>query len=211
MNDVSKHAIVHVIDDEAGFRIAAANLIEDIGYCANPYGNGDDFLDAIGDCAPGLILLDMKMPDRSGFDVMTELSRRACDWPVIAMTAYGDIPMAVQAMRLGAYDFVQKPITPDRLKHLLPRALDDWATRETVRSSEEVARRQIRALTPREHDVLMALSAGKQNKSVAFDLGLSVRTVEMHRAKMLARLRVKTVQEATALLALSSIRNGNNS
>lgn len=206
MNDVSKHAIVHVIDDEAGFRIAAADLIYDIGYCANPYGNGDDFLDAIGDCAPGLILLDMKMPDRSGFDVMTELSRRACDWPVIAMTAYGDIPMAVQAMRLGAYDFVRKPFTRHRLEKLLARALQDWADRETIRSTEDMARQKIRALTPREHDVLIGISEGKQNKAVAFDLDLSIRTVEMHRANMLARLNVKTVQEATALLMLSSRR-----
>ncbi|MDY0959460.1 response regulator [Sphingomonas sp. CFBP8993] len=202
---------MHVVEDEAGFRMAIADLIETIGFRANPFHDGCDFLDALDGCVPGLILLDIQMPHRSGFEVMAELSQRACDWPIIAMTAYGDIPMAVQAMRLGAYDFVQKPITPDRLKHLLPRALDDWATRETVRSSEEVARRQIRALTPREHDVLMALSAGKQNKSVAFDLGLSVRTVEMHRAKMLARLSVKSVQEAVALLALSSIRSCANS
>lgn len=198
---VTARRLVYIVDDEAGVRLALTDMIEDMGYAPWPFASGLDLLAALGKIDPGCLLLDMRMPGMVGIEVMDHLRCRECDWPVVVMTAHGDVPSAVQAMKLGALEFIEKPFPAALLKPALARGFETWDRQAAKRAVRDAARDRLNALTPREQNVLNALVEGKQNKIVAFNLGLSVRTVEMHRANLLNKLGLRTPQEAVALLA----------
>lgn len=191
---------VYVIDDEIGIRLSVTDVLEDMGYDVWSFAGGADLLEALPGMEAGCLMLDIQMPGLNGMDVMEELARQACHWPVIVMTAHGDVPKAVRAMKLGAVEFIEKPFTAAGLQPALERAFAQWDERSLRCEARRHARNQLQVLSAREHDVLIALSRGKQNKVAAHDLGLSVRTVEMHRANLLGKLGVRTPQEAVALL-----------
>lgn len=191
---------VYITDDEIGVRLSVTNALEDMGYAAWSFASGADLLGALDGIEPGCLLLDVQMPGMAGIEVLERLNARQCHWPVIVMTAHGDVPMAVQAMKLGALEFIEKPFSTDILRPALKRCFTTWDGYRRQYEAREAALAQLKALTPREHSVLHELLAGKQNKIVAHDLGLSVRTVEMHRANLLGKLGLRTPQEAVALL-----------
>jgi two-component system response regulator FixJ len=175
------------------------------GFETRPFAGGGDFVEAVETLAPGVVLLDVRMPAPDGFQVMEELARRRIDWPVIVMTGHGDVPVAVRAMKLGAVDFLEKPFDDETLLAALDRAFGLLKDRGDKAERRRAAEERIGQLTAREHEVLRGLMAGFPNKLLARELNISLRTVEMHRANMMERLKVASLAEALTLAVLAEI------
>lgn len=190
---------VYVIDDESDVRRSIGFFLKSAGYLPRPYLSGADFLADAADLDPGCVLLDLRMPQIDGLQVLERLGRRSDRLPVIVMTGHGDIATAVRAMKLGAIDFLEKPFKDDVMMIALRRGVQLLEHGTEAERDRSEAERLLTALTPRERGVLMLLSEGKSNKEVAIALDLSVRTVEMHRATMFERLGVRTLPEAMKL------------
>lgn len=166
---------------------------------SRPFASGMDFLDSLDEVEPGAILLDIRMPEMDGFQVMAELAKKGIDWPVIIMTGHGEVSVAVRAMKLGAVDFIEKPFEEEVLLGSLERALGLLKDRGEKAQRKRIAQERITALTAREREVLQGLMAGLANKMLARRLDISLRTVEMHRANMMDRLQVGSLAEALTL------------
>jgi two-component system, LuxR family, response regulator FixJ len=196
---------VYVIDHDLGCRRSLATYLAAIEAEAWPFESGAEFLQILDHLMPACILLDVDGPDPSGLAVMAELAGRGCGWPVVAMSGRPDVAVAVEAMKLGALDFLEKPVGTDKLAAALAPA---WAAlRRSVEASESrrLARERVARLTAREVDISMALFSGRPNKAVAHEFGISVRTVEMHRAHIMAKLGVKNLAEAAVLAAQAGL------
>jgi two-component system response regulator FixJ len=188
-----------VVDDDRDIRVTVAEMLAEAHIAAHPFASGADFLAALGDLAPGCILLDIRMPEMDGIEVMSQLAGRDVDWPVIAITGDGDIPLAVSAMKLGAVEFLQKPFLAEALITCFENAFPILEQRLKSGARRRHAEKRVQALTARERDVLQGLLAGLSNKQIAEWLAISLRTVEMHRANMMDRLRVENLAEALTL------------
>jgi two-component system, LuxR family, response regulator FixJ len=186
--------VVHVIDDDDGVRDALAFLLDVNGIVASFYPSADAFLDALP-AEAGCVLTDVRMPGMTGLDLVRELTARGVDFPVVVMTGHGDVPLAVEAMKAGVRDFIEKPFDDEHLISCLRGAL------EAARSSEEPDQARRRAsdrlaeLSARERDVLAGVIEGKMNKQIAFDLAISPRTVEIYRANLMAKTGARNVAE----------------
>ena len=187
--------IVHLVDDEEAIRRSASFMLKTSGYEVHTYASGVDLLQK-RELTPGCILLDVRMPDIDGLEVQRLLHGRGVLFPVIVMTGHGDVHVAVQAMKLGAIDFIEKPFE----KAVLLGAIEEGCARlkNTGRSQSRAAEAQIllEALTARENDVLRGLVRGHPNKTIGYDLGISPRTVEVHRANVMAKLDVTSLSAA---------------
>lgn len=190
---------VYVVDDDRDVRRSLSYMLGASDTRSHPFGSGADFLDAVPDLAPGCILLDLRMPAMDGFQVMGELGRRGIDWPIIVMTGHGEVPVAVRAMKQGAVDFIEKPFSEEALLGCLATAFKLLNEREAAGRRKRVARERVDQLTTRETEVLEGLLAGESNKQLAQRLGISLRTVEMHRGNMMDRLEVANLAEALTL------------
>ena len=190
---------VYVVDDDRDVRRSLSFMLGASEIRSHPFGSGEDFLDALGDLQPGCILLDLRMPQMDGFQVMSELVRREIDWPIIVMTGHGEVPVAVRAMKLGAVDFIEKPFSEEALLACFGTAFSVLTERESAGRRKKEARERVAQLTGRETDILEGLLAGESNKQLAARLGISLRTVEMHRGNMMDRLGVSSLAEALAL------------
>jgi two-component system response regulator FixJ len=175
------------------------------GFDSRPFASGQDLLDALPDLAPGAVLLDIRMPEIDGFQVMTELGARGVDWPVVVMTGHGEVAIAVRAMKLGAVDFIEKPFGEEILVSSLERAFELLKDRGEKAQRRRAALDRVDVLTAREREVLQGLMAGLPNKLLARRLGISLRTVEMHRANMMDRLQVNSLAEALTLAVQAEI------
>jgi len=187
---------VYLVDDEEAIRRSAGFMLRTSGHRVEAFESGVDLLKVARDLAPGCILLDIRMPGMDGLEVQEALNDRGITLPVVIMTGHGDITIAVRAMKAGAVDFIEKPFEKAVLMGALERA---WQRLE--RSGQRAARAEeaamrLRILTPRERDVLDGLVEGLPNKTIAYDLGISPRTVEIHRANVMAKLEVKSLSEA---------------
>ncbi|HWD26403.1 MAG TPA: response regulator [Rhizomicrobium sp.] len=204
-------SVVLLVDDDEDVRDSTRSLLETAGYAVTDYASARDVLESpmVGDC----LVTDVRMPEMDGLELQRELRRRGCFIPVVIMTAHGDIAMAVRAMREGAIDFVEKPFD-DELLESIGRALDSKAAPSAppVAKPNEVAAAEslLEKLTPRERDVFDQLILGRSNKLAAFELGLSTRTVESHRARLLDKLDARSVADlvrismAAAVLSLKT-------
>ncbi len=190
---------VYVVDDDRDVRRSLSFMLGTSDTRSHPFGSGADFLDALTDLTPGCVLLDLKMPSLDGFQVMAELGRRGIDWPVIVMTGFGEVPTAVRAMKQGAVDFIEKPFSEEALLGCLATAFAVLDEREATNRRRRAARERVDQLTARETEVLEGLLAGESNKRLAERLGISLRTVEMHRGNMMDRLEVANLAEALTL------------
>jgi two-component system, LuxR family, response regulator FixJ len=190
---------VYVVDDDRDVRRSLSFMLGASELRSHPFGSGEDFLDALGDLQPGCILLDLRMPNMDGFHVMDELARREVDWPVIVMTGHGEVPVAVRAMKQGAIDFIEKPFSEEALLACFGTAFSLLDERESTGKRKREARERVSHLTARESDVLKGLLAGESNKQLATRLGISLRTVEMHRGNMMERLGVSSLAQALTL------------
>jgi len=197
--------IVYVVDDESEVRRALGFFLKAAGFLPRPYLCGEDLLADARLLAPGCVLLDIQMPGTDGLAVLEKLGRDTGRLPVIVMTGHGDISTAVRAMKLGAIDFLEKPFEEKVLLEALRRGFQLLDAEAEAEQERRQAHQQIETLTPRERDVLALLSEGKSNKEVALALDLSVRTVEMHRATMFERLKVRTLPEALKLAFLAGV------
>lgn len=191
---------VYIVDDEATVRESTSFLLTSAGYQARSFSSAAEFLTARALLRPGAVLLDLRLPEIDGLSVIAQSPEEVrILYPMIMMTGHGDLPTAVQAMKMGAVDFLEKPFDAEALIKSLDQALskvDAFVTREENRHQSRIA---IDRLTPRERDVLGLLVRGMSNKHAALELGISFRTVEMHRARMFQRLGVKTLTDAVKL------------
>ena len=186
--------LVHVIDDDEGLRDALAFLLDVNGIAARFYPSAAAFLEALPN-EPGCVLTDGRMPGMSGRERVRELNARGASLPVVVMTGHGDIPLAVEAMKAGVRDFIEKPFDDEHLIGCLRAALE--ATRSTEEPDETRRRAvdRLAELTARERDVLAGVVEGKMNKQIAFDLEISPRTVEIYRANLMAKTGARNVAE----------------
>jgi two-component system response regulator FixJ len=188
--------LVYIVDDDRDVRSSISFMLGTCGWRTKPYINGQEFISNLAGLEPACILLDIRMPGIDGVQVLHTLVDREIRWPVVMMTGHGEIPLAVQTMKLGAIDFLEKPFEEEQLRACLGRA---WTMLQET-DEEDRRRREARALierlTQREMEVLQGLRGGLSNKLVAHQLGISLRTAEMHRANMMARLGVKSLAEA---------------
>jgi two-component system, LuxR family, response regulator FixJ len=204
-DDLLTSRSAYIIDDDREVRRSISFMLGATEIQPHPFANGADFLDALGDLQPGCILLDIRMPQPDGFQVLAELKRREVDWPVIVMTGHGEVPVAVRAMKLGAVDFLEKPFSEDTLLACFENAWPILDEREEVAGRRRDAKERVGALTAREREVLEGLLAGHSNKSLALQLGVSLRTVEMHRGNMMERLRAGSLAEALTLAIAAGV------
>jgi two-component system response regulator FixJ len=201
---VSPDRTVHVVDDDAAVRRSLERLLDTAGFRVVSYDSSSAFLKAARVLLAGCVLLDIQMPGVDGLAVQARLNRLGVPLPVIVMTAHGDVARAVQAMKAGAVDFLEKPFDDETLLNAIEAALAKAGRRVGDREPVEAAQR-IATLSPREREVLDGLMTGRPNKVIAFDLGISVRTVEVHRARMMERLGTRKLADAVRLAVLAKL------
>lgn len=200
--------LVHVVDDDAAVRRSLEQLLRAAGFEAVTYETPFAFLNAVATLAPGCLLLDVRMPGIGGLELQERLNEMGMHLPVVVLTAQGDVTTAVRAMKAGASDFIEKPCNDEVLLKAIETALESSSGRHDREQEVVNAAERIGALSPREWQVLDALVAGHPNKVIAYDLGLSVRTVEVHRARMMERLGVRQLAEAVRLAVLAKLAHG---
>ncbi len=190
----SPHApTVYVVDDDDSMRRALGALLTTVGYKTALFGRPSEFLARFKPDDPGCLVLDIRMPEMSGLELQQQLNRAGAMLPVIFMTGHGDVPMAVQAMKEGAFQFIQKPFRDqDLLDHINHALQHDSENRKDLARRADVQRR-LETLTPRERQVMDLVVEGEANKVMAIDLGLSERTVEIHRAKVMEKMGARSV------------------
>jgi FixJ family two-component response regulator len=186
---------VFIVDDDPAVCQALAMLVESMGLKSKTYGSAREFLDACDFTRPGCVLLDVRMPGISGLELLERLMQRKWHAPVIAISAHGDVPMVVQAMKAGALTFIEKPCRHQEISESVQEALAlDSANRRHLAYCSTVEHR-IAHLTSGEKEVLEMLVAGKSNKEIAADLGMSVRTIEVRRSKLMKKMRAGSLAE----------------
>jgi two-component system, LuxR family, response regulator FixJ len=194
--------LVHIVDDDAAVRRSLERLLFASGFEAVSYESAPAFLDVAPRPSAGCLLLDIRMPGMDGLELQTLLNDSNFRVPTIVITAQGDVSTAVRAMKAGAVDFIEKPYDDEVLIAAIEAALARTGGLDRSRKVAEAAG-LITGLSPREREVLEALMAGHANKVIAFDLGISVRTVEVHRARMMERLGTKQLAEAVRLAVMA--------
>lgn len=187
---------IAVVDDDRNDLALIDRALSNAGFRTLKYSLGTPFLHEVSPARVQGAVIDVRLPDVSGLDIVAEISRRYPDIPCVMASGHSDIPIAVKAMKLGAVDFIEKPLQPERLVDIVRRAVESRAERGAVSTSlAEKAHGMMKLLTPREREVLGLLLQGYQNKMIAYEIGISQRTVEVHRARLMKRLNVKTFAE----------------
>lgn len=188
--------LVHVVDDDDAIRRSVAFALKTSGFQVRLYESGSDLLKSAAKLEDGCILLDIRMPGMDGLEVQEALKDRGVALPVIIMTGHGDVSLAVRAMKAGALDFIEKPFQKAVLLAAIEQGFGRLKQAAAGREQASEAAVKLQGLTPRERDVLDGLAKGLPNKSIAYDLGISPRTVEIHRANLMTKLGVRSLSEA---------------
>jgi two-component system response regulator FixJ len=202
-----KRTTLHVVDDEELIRNSLEAVLRFGKYEAATFSSGIEFLDALPDLNPDCVILDVRMPQISGLEVLKTLKQNRPQIPVIVMSGFADVAMAVKAMQTGASDFIEKPFQPDDVLNTVERVLQTSSSSKFDQVSNTSTATLLGKLSDRETDVLAHLVQGKQNKVVARELGISPRTVEVHRARIMQRLGVTSFAELVRLSVLSGFEN----
>jgi len=203
---MSDRRVIHIVDDEEAIRRSASFMLKTSGYGVTTYASGQAFLQAAREAQIGCVLLDVRMPGMDGLQVQEAMAERGIGMPVVVLTGHGDVSIAVRAMKAGAVDFIEKPFEKAVLLTAIAAAfarLDDVDGRAAQAQTAAMA---IAALTGREQEVLRGLARGFPNKTIAFDLGISPRTVEVHRANLMAKLQVKSLSDALRIAFAAGFR-----
>jgi two-component system, LuxR family, response regulator FixJ len=190
---------VYVVDDDDGMRRALDTLLGTVGYRTAVFSRPSEFLVHYMPDAPGCLVLDIRMPDMSGLELQQHLNRMGSMLPVIFITGHGDVPMAVQAMKEGAFEFIQKPFRDQDLLDRINHALKQDAENRTMVARRAEVLHRLESLTPRERQVMDLVVDGAANKVIAIDLELSERTVEIHRAKVMEKMGARSVAHLVKL------------
>lgn len=186
---------IYLVDDDEAVRRSVSFMLKTSGLEVESYVDGTHFLKDSGALDPGCVLLDVLMPDVNGLDVQRELKERGITFPVIVMTGHGDVGVAVKAMKAGAVDFIEKPFAKAEILGALEEGFDAISETRSRSTRKEAALLRLNGLTARERDVLEGLVEGNPNKTIGYDLGISARTVEIHRANLMRKLEVRNLSD----------------
>ena len=187
--------LVHLVDDDASVRRSVGFMLKTSGHRVETYDSGAEFLKHGAHLEQGCILLDIRMPGMDGLEVQQALLDKGVGLPVIVMTGHGDVGLAVKAMKAGAVDFIEKPFQKETLLSSLQEGFGRLSHKEATLAQSKIAAVRLNALTARERDVLDGLAQGLPNKTIGYDLGISPRTVEIHRANLMSKLGVHSLSE----------------
>ncbi|MEN8175102.1 MAG: response regulator transcription factor [Pseudomonadota bacterium] len=196
---------VFIVDDDEGMRNSLQWLVESAGHAVELYSSADAFLKAYYPGRAGCVLLDVRMPGMSGLELQAYLRDKQIPIPVIIITGHGDVAMAVRALKAGAVDFIEKPFDDELLLDAIQRALNIDELQRVARASRADVAARMAHLTPREHEVMMMVTDGKSNKEIAGELGVSAKTVEAHRAKVMEKMEARSLAELVRLVLSSGI------
>lgn len=202
----SSDATVFIVDDDPLILDALKQLIKSVGLGTQTFSSAEEFLEQDLPETPSCLILDIRMPRLSGFDLQDELAKRGLTIPIIFVTGHGSVPLSVRAMKGGAVDFIQKPFEDQDLLDAIHHAIEkDRQTRMEQAEIREIKRR-VESLTPRENEVLVLAAAGMLNKQIAYDLGMSENTVKTHRARIMRKMKVASLAELVRLTERAGIR-----
>lgn len=202
---MNREPTVFVVDDDQAMRNSLKWLIESVGMRVETYASADDFMRHYYPGRAGCLLLDVRMPGMSGLDLQDHLARESIRIPVIIITGHGDVPMAVRAMKSGAVDFIEKPFNDELLLDSIRNALAaDLEQRSHQAERAEIATR-LAQLTPREYEVMEKVAAGMSNKQIALDLGVSSKTVEAHRARVMEKMEADSLAELVRMVTRANV------
>lgn len=193
---MSHDKLIHIVDDDDAVRRSAAFMLKHAGFRVENHVSGVSFLKDAAKAERGCVLLDVRMPEMDGLEVQQEMTARGIDMPVVILTGHGDIGIAVKAMRAGAVNFIEKPYEKETLILAINEAIARLDRKHDSEMKAQEAQVRLASLTGRERDVLDGLVKGFPNKTIAYDLGISPRTVEIYRANMMEKLRVRSLSEA---------------
>ena len=196
-------AVVHIIDDDEAVRDSLSFLLDSVGLAARTYDSAVAFLGEADSAAPGCIVTDVRMPDMSGLELVRRLAEQGVEHPVIVMTGHADVPMAVEAMKAGAVEFLEKPFEEEALLRAIRAALAVGGRASEDRAEKQRLRAILDGLSPREREVLQGVLDGKLNKTIAFELGISARTVEVYRANMMSKTGARGLSELVQMVMLA--------
>jgi len=191
---------IFIVDDDEDVRVSLQTLLKAEGYAAETFESAMAFLASDAPTRRGCLIADIRMPDMDGLALQEELVRRKAELPVIIVTGHGDVPLAVRAMKAGAVDFLEKPYDEEVLLASIRRALAAAEEASERAASLHEAEARIASLTEREREVLDLLAAGKANKVIAYELDISPRTVEIHRARVMEKMRAKSLAELVRMV-----------
>ena len=190
---------IYIVDDDQAVRASLLALFEANGYTSRIFSSAQEFLAAAPGLHPGCLIADIRMPGMDGLEMQQRLIERGLPFPFIVITGHGDVPLAVRAMKAGALDFIEKPFAADTILGRAKGALDCLGTARQVEGLTATATARLKALSPREREVLEGLLAGLSNKSIAYELAISPRTVEIHRARVMEKMGVRSLSELVRL------------
>lgn len=201
--DDQQAPVVFIVDDDASVRDSLRWLIESVQLAVKCYATAQEFLDDYANQQTGCVVLDVRMPGVSGLDLQEELTRRQFMLPVIIITGHADVPMAVRAFKSGAFDFIEKPFNDQHLIDRIQQAIEKSRSQQVSLLRKQDAQLRLRNLSERELQVLDCIVAGQANKTIARELGISVKTVETHRANLMAKTSTSSVSELVRLALIA--------
>ncbi|MBS0416067.1 MAG: response regulator transcription factor [Proteobacteria bacterium] len=193
-------ALIFIVDDDDAVRNSIRLLMKSLGLATRPLSTAQEFLSTYDPQQPGCLILDVRMPGMSGLELQQQLNMRGAIIPVIFITGHGDVPMAVEAMQQGAFDFLQKPFRDQDLIERVQRALAKDQSNRAELSEQAKVRERFESLTPREREVLALVTSGKPNKVMAADLNVSQRTVEIHRARVMEKMHASSLAQLVRMM-----------
>lgn len=191
---------VYIVDDDDAVRDGLSILLHSVGQTSECFEDGATFLDGYEGEGPACALFDVRMPGMSGLELLEEVRERGWDLPVIILTGHGDVPMAVDAMKAGALDFLQKPFREDELLRLIRQALEQHVTQSDEKLAKSAGRERLQSLTPRELEIARRVSDGQANKVISIELAISLRTVELHRARVMEKMQADSVADLVKMM-----------
>jgi two-component system response regulator FixJ len=194
-NEFPKESTVYIVDDDQAIRHAMSLLLKSVDIDHQVFNSADEFLELFNGNDNGCLVLDIRMPGLGGLELQEKLIESDNALPIIFITGHGDIPMAVEAMQKGAFDFIQKPFRDQELLDRISEALNTARERQSERALKHNVQERINTLTKREHEVLDLVVTGKPNKIIAHELGVSQRTIEIHRARVMEKMAAKSLAE----------------
>lgn len=195
MSTPNQQGIVYIVDDDEAVRDSLRWLLEANGYRVRAYQSAESFLDEYDPMQVGVLIADVRMPGMSGLELQEQLIARKSPMPIVFITGHGDVPMAVSTMKKGAVDFLEKPFSESDLRDIVGRMLEQASQRLSAVQAQRNHEAMLARLTAREQQVLERIVAGRLNKQIADDLGISIKTVEAHRANIMEKLEVTTVAD----------------
>jgi len=195
MNNTNQQSTVYIVDDDQAIRHAMEMLMRSVGLDYEIFHSGNDFLASHTNDRAGCLVLDIRMPGLGGLELQDKLNEMGSTLPIIFITGHGDVPMAVEAMQKGAIDFIQKPFRDQELLDRIGEAVKADQEKRTAREEQHAVRDRIEKLTNREREVLDLVVTGKPNKVIAYELGVSQRTVEIHRARVMEKMEAKSLAD----------------